>query len=321
LGSSKKDYFTITNVKGGTTITIGVESHKPIEARGVQLFVNGVELTDPDGNFVTVPTTFTEQTWQVPEGDVFDVVVRNTNGCHIYFIDAEIGEPTIIEPEFANGDVNHDDAIDVTDAVLIIDEILMKHPANFDASLADVNSDGSIDVTDVVMVIDKILGKIELSREVKASQKDLSAYTAFQMDLTIPAGYVLEGVELTEMAKDSHKLAYNMLADGSCRVVVFSMDNEALPGAWDEVIRLNLKGQGDAFVNVDRAMFVTVGGERHELLINGTTAIASSMLNSQCLMLNNVYDLQGRRVSSAVANWLSSLKKGLYIANGKKIVK
>ena len=243
----------------------------------------------------------------------------------------------IIEIGGKMGDVNHDDAIDVTDAVLIIDEILMKHPANFDASLADVNSDGSIDVTDVVMVIDKILGKIELSREVKASQKDLSAYTAFQMDLTIPAGYVLEGVELTEMAKDSHKLAYNMLADGSCRVVVFSMDNEALPGAWDEVIRLNLKGQGDAFVNVDRAMFVTVGGERHELLINGTTAIASSMLNSQCLMLNNVYDLQGRRVSSAVANWLSpsgrrakpsslftlhsSLKKGLYIANGKKIVK
>ena len=210
------------------------------------------------------------------------------------------------------GDVNHDDAIDVTDAVLIIDEILMKNPANFDASLADVNSDGSIDVTDVVMVIDKILGKIELSREVKASQKDLSAYTAFQMDLTIPAGYVLEGVELTEMAKDSHKLAYNILADGSCRVVVFSMDNEALPGAWDEVIRLNLKGQGDAFVNVDRAMFVTVGGERHELLINGTTAIAS-MLNSQCLMLNNVYDLTGRKVEKS--------SKGLFIENGRKVVK
>ena len=132
--------------------------------------------------------------------------------------------------------MNHDEQVDVTDAVLIIDEILLKNPANFDASLADVNHDNT-----------------------------------------------------------------------------------------------------DAFVNVDRAMFVTVGGERHELLINGTTAIASSMLNSQCLMLNNVYDLQGRRVSSAVANWLSpsdrrakpsslftlhsSLKKGLYIANGKKIVK
>ena len=214
------------------------------------------------------------------------------------------------EPEFANGDVNHDDAIDVTDAVLIIDEILMKNPANFDASLADVNNDGSIDVTDVVMVIDAILGKIQLARGVEASQKDLSAYTAFQMDLTIPAGYVLEGVELTEMAKDSHKLAYNMLSDGRCRVVVFSMDNEALPGAWDEVIRLNLRGQGDAFVNVDRAMFVTVGGERHELLLNGTTSIAQlSTLNSQ---FSIVYDLQGRKVEKTA--------KGVYVIDGKKVV-
>ena len=223
------------------------------------------------------------------------------------------------------GDVNHDGAVDVTDAVLIIDEILTKGPANFDASLADVNHDTFIDVTDVVLVIDKILGKIELSRGTTRAEKDLTAYTAFQMDLTIPAGYVLEGVELTEMAKKNHCLAYNMLSDGRCRVVVFSMDNEALPGAWDEVIRLNLKGQGDATVNVDRAMFVTVGGERHELLINGTTAIAS-MHNSQCTMHNDVYDLQGRRVSSAVANSSlstlhSSLKKGVYVINGKKVVK
>ena len=209
------------------------------------------------------------------------------------------------------GDVNHDDAIDVTDAVLIIDEILMKNPANFDASLADVNGDGDIDVTDVVMVIDAILGKIELSRGATRAEKDLTAYTAFQMDLTIPSGYVLEGVELTEMAKDSHKLAYSKLADGICRVVVFSMDNEALPGAWDEVIRLNLRGQGDATVNVDRAMFVTVGGERHELLINGTTSIAQfSTLNSQ---FSIVYDLTGRKVQKTA--------KGVYIENGRKVVK
>ena len=220
----------------------------------------------------------------------------------------------LTEPQvsvYANGDVNHDEAVDVTDAVLIIDEILMKSPQNFDAALADVNHDTFIDVTDVVMVIDKILGKIELSRGATRAEKDLTAYTAFQMDLTIPAGYVLEGVELTEMAKDSHKLAYSKLDDGRCRVVVFSMDNEALPGAWDEVIRLNLKGQGDATVNVDRAMVVTVGGERHELLINGTTSIAQfSTLNSQ---FSIVYDLTGRKVQKTA--------KGVYIENGRKVVK
>ena len=220
-------------------------------------------------------------------------------------------DPIVIPTENKKGDVNHDKQVDVTDAVLIIDHILLKNPQNFDATLADVNSDKEIDVTDVVMVIDNILGKIELSRGATRAEKDLSAYTAFQMDLTVPAGYVLEGVELTEIAKDSHKLAYNILSDGRCRVVVFSMDNEALPGAWDEVIRLNLRGQGDAFVNVDRAMFVTVGGERHELLLNGTTSIAQlSTLNSQ---FSIVYDLTGRKVEKTA--------KGVYVIDGKKVVK
>ena len=220
-------------------------------------------------------------------------------------------DPIVIPTENKKGDVNHDKQVDVTDAVLIIDHILLKNPQNFDATLADVNSDKEIDVTDVVMVIDNILGKIELSRGATRAEKDLSAYTAFQMDLTVPAGYTLEGVELTEIAKDSHKLAYNMLSDGRCRVVVFSMDNEALPGAWDEVIRLNLRGQGDAFVNVDRAMFVTVGGERHELLLNGTTSIAQlSTLNSQ---FSIVYDLTGRKVEKT--------SKGVYVIDGKKVVK
>ena len=206
------------------------------------------------------------------------------------------------------GDVNCDDEIDVTDVVLIIDDILMKNPSNYDASLADVNSDGYIDVTDVVMVIDAILGKIELSRG--AELIDRSAYTAFQMDLTIPAGYVLESVTLTDIAKDSHSLAYNMLPDGRCRVVVCSMNNEALPGAWDEVISLNLRGKGDAQVNIDRAVFVTIDGERHELMMNPTSIAQISNLKSQ---ISNLYDLQGRKVEKA--------SKGILIENGKKIFK
>lgn len=111
LGGSDKDCFVIKNVKAGSVITMGVESHKLTNARGVKLMLNGTELNDPDGNAVAAPTTYTEQKWQVPypasalsakggalsadAGDeVYDITVHNTNGCHIYFIDAEIGEPT-----------------------------------------------------------------------------------------------------------------------------------------------------------------------------------------------------------------------------------
>lgn len=113
LGGSDKDCFVIKNVKAGSVITIGVESHKlnPADPRGVKLMLDGTELKDPVGEAVTAPTTYTEQQWQVPypasalsakggalsadaDDEVVDITVHNTNGCHIYFIDAEIGELT-----------------------------------------------------------------------------------------------------------------------------------------------------------------------------------------------------------------------------------
>lgn len=103
-GGKDVDCFVIKNVKAGTQIKMGVESHKTSEGRGVQLFVEGAEgargakLTAPDGSDVAVPSVYEKQTWAVPgEDGVCNIIVYNTKGCHIYFIDAEIGEP-VVEP-------------------------------------------------------------------------------------------------------------------------------------------------------------------------------------------------------------------------------
>ena len=91
-GKNIIDCFTIPAVKGGSIIKMGVESHKIADARGVKLFVDGTELTDPQGIAVSAPKAYTEQFWQVPAGDAVNVVVQNTNGCHIYFIDLNAAE-------------------------------------------------------------------------------------------------------------------------------------------------------------------------------------------------------------------------------------
>ena len=95
FGGKGQTILTIPAVKGGSTIKIGVESHKSSEARGIQLFAGETELKDADGNAVAAPKTYTEQTWVVPAGVAYDIVVKNTNGCHIYFIDAEQDENTL----------------------------------------------------------------------------------------------------------------------------------------------------------------------------------------------------------------------------------
>ena len=91
FGGKNQTILTIKNVKPGTLIKMGVESHKSSDARGVQLLIGETVLKDADGNDVAAPKEYTEQTWQVPAGEsAVDVIVKNTNGCHIYYIDAEI---------------------------------------------------------------------------------------------------------------------------------------------------------------------------------------------------------------------------------------
>lgn len=89
LGGANKQFFTIPAVAGGSTIKMGVESHKTTDARGVDLLVNGSSI----GQFT--PTTYDEYTWTIPAGEAVDVVVDNTNGCHIYFI--EVADATSIQ--------------------------------------------------------------------------------------------------------------------------------------------------------------------------------------------------------------------------------
>ena len=89
LGGKDKDCFTIKSVKVGSELVIAAESHKPAEARGIQLMINGEKFGD-----AFTPTTFAEKTWTITSSDetakVVDVVVHNTNGCHLYYIDAVI---------------------------------------------------------------------------------------------------------------------------------------------------------------------------------------------------------------------------------------
>lgn len=95
LGSSKKNYFVIPNVKPGQPIKIGLESHKITDARGVELYVytGGAQGEKLDGP--AVPKTYEEQEWTAPaegtaganEDGNYDILIYNTNGCHLYFIE------------------------------------------------------------------------------------------------------------------------------------------------------------------------------------------------------------------------------------------
>ena len=83
LGGSKQTCFTIPGVKAGSKITIEVESNKPSVGRGIGLYKNSYAAENLIGEQFT-PTTFEAKTWEIAED--CNVVVYNTNSCHIYTI-------------------------------------------------------------------------------------------------------------------------------------------------------------------------------------------------------------------------------------------
>ena len=84
----KTNVITIPAVKPGSTITMYVESHKPVDGRGVGLTVNGTAVAPTEGS--EKPKELTKCVWVVPtegiETETVDAVFKNNNGCHIYSI-------------------------------------------------------------------------------------------------------------------------------------------------------------------------------------------------------------------------------------------
>ena len=99
LGGAKNKIpcFTIPGVKAGSTVTMEVESHKTSDARGVELYTGVdadglVDAATKIGDSFT-PTTKDSHTWTI-DADC-DVIVYNTNGCHIYSIKVDAGSTGI----------------------------------------------------------------------------------------------------------------------------------------------------------------------------------------------------------------------------------
>jgi len=85
-GKTTAVHFTIPAVDPGTVIKMGIESHKPSDARGIDLYVDGTKVDKDPADY---PTTYAEYSWTIPGeagGEPVDVDVQPSNGCHIYFI-------------------------------------------------------------------------------------------------------------------------------------------------------------------------------------------------------------------------------------------
>lgn len=94
--------IVVPKVKLGSTFKVVSESHKLSEARGFNVSVNGTGLTSASGT--STSTAITEFVYTIPadavdedEDGYVDVTLKATKGLHLYSIEAEVKDESIVD--------------------------------------------------------------------------------------------------------------------------------------------------------------------------------------------------------------------------------
>ena len=177
--------------------------------------------------------------------------------------------PMVVTP----GDANGDGEVTIVDVVAVVNRLLGSNVGDFIFEAADMNQDGQISIVDVVAVVNVLLGKnvqaygarsilrsdIHVAdAEVKSGETttlyveldNAQAYTALQMDVELPEGLNIEGVEM--VGNSSHAVTCN--EDG--RIAAYSLNNSRFNGG-KSLMGITVKAD-EGFAGTARVDFTNV---------------------------------------------------------------
>ena len=265
----------------------------------------------------------------------------------------------IIDPEVSDallGDVNEDGRVGVADITTVVDAILNESSD----SAYDLNGDGRVGVTDITTIIDIILNEGASAasnapaRVATRSTSALSLYidpfeinageekeilvnlsnpgteiTAVEFDLFLPAGlevvndeygyYVLPGSRTPNM-RVPHSVSSDLLSSGAIHVICYHNSQLAFTGEDGDVLAITIKAAedlepGNYTIDLKNIELVNPADPKNGILISDNNTVVTDIENIEAEEEGTaeIYDLSGRRVNSLV--------KGIYIVNGKKVVK
>ena len=243
------------------------------------------------------------------------------------------------------GDVNGDGKVNGADIVAVSNYVLN----NSTDKRGDVNNDGKVNGADIVAVINYVLNftgvKAEQpwllqapsdeAAEMSAScthegiALDLAggtAFTAFQMMLSLPEGVSLNSVQGNRERLDKHELLFQHQADGRYLVLGYAADNRCIEGTTGRLLSLltDKKVNGTAVLS-DILLFTPQATTKQlpALSINVTTGV-EELEDGQLNTTNDghIYDLGGRLVLSSddYERHPEILRTGIYVRNGHKFV-
>lgn len=225
----------------------------------------------------------------------------------------------------AKGDPNGDGEVTTSDAVLTVSFALeIETPTEKQFAAADYNNSNDITVSDAVGIVNEALG-VNSSRSDVAPARMLggdnylmwndqqlmlvnsTAFVAFQMDVTLDNGAVLNGVKLSERAAGL-SVRYNRVGENTWRIIAISMQNRTISGNEGDLLKFDISG--NSTINVSNVEFTDAAARAYALGFNGeTTGISTvSSINADA----DIYNVNGVRSNT--------MRKGMNIirnANGE----
>ncbi len=312
--SSDKMNVSVTNTEGSTY-------------RVVCFSLTNATITGRDGVIIRLGITAEESIGERDyEGVVKNIMLSTTDGENVQLENATY---TITVSDFALGDVNHDGLVTVTDAMLLVNQILGSLSPKYHAENADINGDGYVNISDVSGIVDIIINATYQAAPSNASlvsadalhidvssegyilnMDDVGNYSAFQMDIRLPQGSSFRDVRLCKSIMNSHHVITKDLGNGLIRVVVLSKKGAFLNDCGDGLLRINVIGRDVQDLQLTNIQFTDRNFDTVTLNdVHGTTGVTSIMKD---LGASPLYNLQGTKAKES--------DKGIVIQDGKKYI-
>lgn len=215
---------------------------------------------------------------------------------------------------YVRGDANVNGEVTTSDAVAAVSYALEKiKPDELQMLSADVDKTNTVTVADAQAIVNIALN-YEFEAEARGAEAGVNhltmensgiglvnttGFSAFQMDVTLSDGAVLNAARLTERAAGM-LLMTNKVGNNTWRIAALSLDGTTISGSEGALLNLDIAGQGN--VSVSNVEFADRAARAYKLSFATPTAVNS--------LYNNKVDGEVYTVSGARSN---GVKKGVNV--------
>jgi hypothetical protein len=220
------------------------------------------------------------------------------------------------------GDANGSGDVDVADVITIVNYAAEKNPKPFVFDAADMNGDKTIDILDVIGVINKILHPESMASAMAEATATYTiedgtvyvespvALAGVQVQLTVDGRSKVEDVRVDEDL-DGFEQTSAWLSDTDCLFLAYSLNGKTLEPGKHAILHI---GEGQI---VTIRLSNPLGGN---VLAKGSGMTGVDRMGKDVMSVKGIYNLKGQKISGSTSEF-GKLPKGIYIIDGKKVVK